>query len=314
MRQTKARFQPFCGMVFQVGWTCFEFLPHPFFPDDKDAVFVLEGGTAFLYKVRNVDTGEFYALKVFKHAFRNEHIAQVTTFLAQYAHLPALHPEQRMCITKSTCPELIRTFPEIEYAILMSWVDTPTWAGLLLNAQAGARYTLDRARSLARATANALWSLETHGLAHADIAGGNLVPAPDWSQVQLLDIEEIYIPGMPPPLKFSRGSPGYQHRHPGLRGQWCPEGDRFAGAILLTEMLTWWNPRVRAHVAEESETLFRPEELQVSETPCWRAVRDTLGMLNPKLLSLFDQAWSSRTLAECPPMSTWATTLLADFS
>jgi len=294
--------------------TDFEFLPHPLFPDDKNTVFVLEGGTAFLYKIRNLDTKELCALKVFKRDSRNEHIAHVAALLARYPDLPALRSEQRVYITKTMYPELVHTYPEMEFAVLMPWISTPTWAGLLLNPLASATYTRDQACSLAQATADALWNLEAYGLAHADIAGSNLVPAPDRKQIQLLDIEDVYLPGMPPPPKLSQGSPGYQHRHLGPRGQWCPEGDRFAGAILLTEMLTWWNPRVRAHVADESETLFRPEELQLPDIACLQAVRDTLYTLNPELLTLFDQAWFSRTLVDCPPLSIWATTLSSNVS
>lgn len=312
MRQS--RLQPFSGMLLQLMGTFFEFMPHPFFPNDRDSVFVLEGGTAFIYKIRNVDTKELCALKVFKRDSRNEHIARVAAHLARYTDLPELRSEQRICLTKKNYPELISLYPELEYAILMPWINTPTWAGILLNPRVSASYTREQAHDLALATANALWSLENHGLAHADIAGGNIVPSPDRKQVQLLDIEDIYIPDIPPPPRLSQGSPGYQHNRLGPCGQWCLEGDRFAGAILLTEMLTWWNPRVRARVDDEAESLFRPEDLQTSHSPCWQAVRDTLYTLNPKLLALFDQAWFSRTLAECPPLSNWAAILLSDFA
>jgi hypothetical protein len=296
-------------MFLQVGETYFEFLPHPSFLGDKDAVFSLEGGTAFIYKILNVDTGNLYALKVFKHAFRNKYIAAIAASLTHYENLSALQAERRLCITKTNYPELVSTYPEVEYAILMPWISTPTWAGLLLNPQLSSAYTCEQARSLAQATADVLSSLEAYGLAHADIAGGNLVPAPDRQQIQLLDPENMYIPDLSPPRKKSQGTPGYQHKHLGPHGQWCPEGDRFAGAILLTEMLTWWNPRVRARVAEDAESLFRPEELQAPEPPCLQVVRDTLYTFNPQMLELFDQAWLSRTLADCPPLRAWAATL-----
>lgn len=305
------RLQPFRGMFLQMGETYFEFLPHPLFLDDADAVFVLEGGTAFIYKIRNVDTGEHHALKVFKRDSRNEQVAYIAASLTQYADLPEIQAERRVCITKNVYPELIKTYPELAYAILMPWINTPTWAGILLSPQASAAYTREQALSLAQATAHALSNLEAHGLAHADIAGGNVVPISDKQQIQLLDPENMYMPGMPTPQKLSQGTPGYQHQHPGPQGQWCPEGDRFAGAILLTEMLTWWNPRVRARVDEDNETLFRPEELQALEAPCLQAVRDTLHAFSPSLLKLFDQTWLSRTLADCPPLRAWAASLAA---
>ena len=305
----RQRFQPFCGMFLPIGETVFEFLPHPSFPGEKENVFYLEGGTAFLYKVLNVDTGAPYALKVFKRGFRMRQIATLSAALARYENLPALRVEQRQCITRARDAELIRTYPEMEYAILMPWISTPSWAGLLLNPQFSSTYTFEQARTLARATASALSALEARGIAHADIAGSNLVPAADKQQVQLLDLENMYLPGLPPPQKKSQGTPGYQHQRLGPDGQWCPEGDRFAGAILLTEMLTWWNARVRARVPEDAESLFRPEELQTQEALCLPVVRDTLYTLSPRLLELFDQAWLSRTLEECPPLRAWAAAL-----
>lgn len=305
------RFQPFCGMFLQVGETFFEFLPHPSFLGEKDGVFYLEGGTAFIYKIVDVDTGELSALKVFKRGFRTKQIATVSAALARYENLPALRAEQRLCITRARYSKLVNTYPEIEFAILMPWIGTPSWAGLMFNPQLTSAYTNEQARVLAQVTVKALGALETRGIAHADIAGSNLVSSADRRQIQLLDLENMYLPGLPPPSQKSQGTPGYQHQHLGPNGQWCQEGDRFAGAILLTEMLTWWNPRVRARVSEDAESLFRPEELQTQEVPCLPVVRDTLYTLSPRLLELFDQVWLSRTLADCPPLSAWAAALPA---
>ncbi len=304
------RLQPFRGMLLQIGKTYFEFLPHPLFLDDAEAVFVLEGSSAFIYKLCHVDTGELYALKVFKRNVRNEQIAYIAATLAQFTDLPEFQAERRVCLTEYTYPELVRTYPELAYAVLMPWINEPTWTGILLNPRASAAYTRDQALSLARATADALARLEAHGLAHADIAGSNVVPSPDRRQIRLLDPECMYMPGMPAPQKMSQGTPGYQHQYLDARGQWCAEGDRFAGCILLAEMLTWWNPRVRARVADDAETIFRSEELQAPTTPCLQAVRDTLYTLDARLLELFDQAWLSRSLADCPPLQAWASALV----
>ncbi|HEX7736148.1 MAG TPA: hypothetical protein VF458_14945 [Ktedonobacteraceae bacterium] len=299
------RFLPFCGMFLQIGETFFEFLPHPSFLGEKDGVFYLEGGTAFIYKIIDVDTGVPSALKVFKRGFRAKQIAAAATALARYENLPALQAEQRLCITRARHAKLINTYPELEFAILMPWVDAPSWAGLLFHPQLSSAYTYEQARVLAQATANVLGALEAQGIAHADLAGSNLVPSPDRQQIQLLDLENMYLPGLPPPPQKSQGTPGYQHQFLGSNGQWCPAGDRFAGAILLTEMLTWWNARARARVSEDAESLFRAEELQTQEAPCLPVVRDTLYTLSPRLLELFDQAWLSRSLEECPPLSAW---------
>ncbi|MEO6887584.1 MAG: hypothetical protein ABI456_01060 [Ktedonobacteraceae bacterium] len=306
-------FQPFLGLFLRLGATYFEFVPHPLLPKDKDAIFVVEGGEALIYQIRNMDTKDLYALKVLKPPYRAERIARITELLTQQVDLPGLSINPRLCLTQANYPELVRTFPELEYAIITPWIEAPTWVGLLLDQAASIHYTFEQARSLALATSTALWNLETRGLAHADIAGSNILLSPDRKQIQLLDLEGMYVPGIPAPKKLSQGTPGYQHRCLGPQGQWCPEGDRFAGAILLTEMLTWWEPRVRAQVANEAETLFGPDELQVMGSPCWQAVRDVLWSIHPDLLYLFDQAWASANLAECPDLATWSMTLFTTF-
>jgi hypothetical protein len=91
------------------------------------------------------------------------------------------------------------------------------------------------------------------------------------------------------------------------QGQWCPEGDRFAGAILLTELLTWWHPEVQMHTPPGADSLFLPEELQDSGTSLFRIVRTVLQQLCPPALELFEQAWTSSDLCDCPTFDQWST-------
>jgi serine/threonine protein kinase len=309
-----AKFRPSIGMHLGVGGIDFEFVPHPLFPQDSETVFVLEGGEALIYQVRDVLTKSLYALKVMKPAYRSEHIIRVAEVIRRSAHIPGFYLSNRICLTRAEYPDLINTYPDLEYAVVMPWLTGKTWSGLMLDQTMGANYTLQQACALAATVANLLQKLESSHLTHSDIAGGNIFLSPDLQLVQLLDLEGLYIPGVPPPPFCSQGSPGYQHRNLGPRGQWCPEGDRFAGAILLTEILTWWNPRVRAHVADHADTLFQPAELQAEGVACLPEVRNTLWSIRSDLLYLFDHAWSAATLLECPEISSWSTTLLSFFT
>jgi serine/threonine protein kinase len=304
-----APFHPDIDMRLCIGGKYFEFVPHPLFPQDSEAVFVVEGGEALTYQVRSVMTKRPYALKVMKPVHRGEHIARVAEVLKRSTHIPGFSLPNRICLTMTEHPDLIEDYPDLEYAVLMPWLTGLTWSELILDQMASARYTLQQACGLAVTIADLLRALESTHLAHSDIAGGNVFLSADLQQVQLLDLEGLYIPDVPPPPFRSQGSPGYQHRSLGPQGQWCPEGDRFAGAILLTEILTWWNPRVRAHVADHAGTLFQPAELQTDLSPCWPEVRNTLWSIHPDLLSLFDQAWFSTSLSECPDFNSWYSTL-----
>ena len=207
--------------------------------------------------------------------------------------------------------DLIERYPDLEYAVLMPWLTGKTWSGFMLDQAASARYTLQQASTLALMFTDLMRNLESVQLAHSDIAGGNILLSPDLQRLQLLDIEGLYIPGIPPPPFCSQGSPGYQHHNLGPQGQWCPEGDRFAGAILLAEMLTWWNPGVRAQVADNADTLFQPGDLQTESSPRLKEVRKTLLFMHPNLLALFDYALVSSSLAECPDFASWYSALVS---
>lgn len=285
-------------------------MPHPLFPLE-DEVFAIEGGEAIIYQLQNLSSAGLYALKVSKPSYRGEHIARATAAVAPYGHNPGLSLGNRICLTRKKYSQLITEYPDLEYAILMPWLQGKTWAGLVIDEVTSMIYTPVQAHSLALATAQVLWNLETYHLAHTDIAGGNVMLSADFRSVELLDIEGLYMQGVPTPRFRSQGSPGYQHRRLDKRGQWRPDGDRFAGAILITEMLVWADKEVRRRTPRNAETLFQPLELQSSkQTERWEAVRNALWKTYRPVLSLFDQAWASPDLAQCPDFSMWAEELI----
>jgi serine/threonine protein kinase len=297
-------FQPRRDTILWIGPIRYRFLPHPLFPHE-DEVFVLEGGQALIYQLQEEERGDFYALKVSKPAYRGEQMASVAAALTKYVNLPGLSVGRRLCLTRATHPELIAAYPGLEYALLMPWIQGHTWSGLMLNQPASQNYTPQQATLLALTTAQVLAGMEAHRLAHTDIAGSNvMLVAP--GKVELLDIEGLWMPGTKRPKWRNQGSPGYQHRHLGRKGQWQPEGDRFAGAILLAEMLIWCYPQIRSLTPPGSETLFQPDELQKENSPKWQTVRQALWASCAPALELFDQAWRSRNLKQCPPLSAWA--------
>jgi serine/threonine protein kinase len=305
-----ASFHPHLGMTITVGATVYQFMPHPLFAADMDEVFVIEGGEALIYQIQDLKFGDLWALKVTKPSYRGEQIERSVAALAPYASVTGLYLANRLCLTRADFPDLAAAYPELEYAVVMPWLPGRTWAGFLLSREAGERYTGAQALRLALACAHVLWELEAHHLAHTDIASGNVMLTEDLAHIELLDIENLYQPHAPAPKYASRGTPGYQHRALGRQGQWCPTGDRFAGAILLAEMLSWWDPAVRAATPEGAESLFQPFELQEDGGARWQAMRDAIWALCPPALALFDAAWSSAALDACPELATWAWVLL----
>jgi hypothetical protein len=98
----------------------------------------------------------------------------------------------------------------------------------------------EQSLSLARALTEILVGMEERGLAHCDLSGPNvMLPAlAGGSGIALIDLEGFYAPEMIQPEWISSGSAGYTHRKTG-GSLWRPEADRFAGAVLLAEMLGW---------------------------------------------------------------------------
>ena len=304
-------FRPGPETQLHIGGSTYEFVPQRLLPGDTPEACMIEGQEGFIYVLRNVEYGNFWALKVQKPAYRSEQVVQVTEKLLQFQKSQGFYLSHRVCITRPECAELIATFPELEYALLMPWLSWKTWAGLIRSPEVMQTYTHENALDLARATVRILCELEQRGCTHTDISGANIMYSPDFKKVEILDLEGIYMPGIQQPKRLSYGSPGYQHRKPGRQGQWSEYGDRFAGAILLTEILTCWHPLLRAQMPADTISLFLPEELQVQGGIRWKIARDVLWSLTPALLDLFDRAWASSSLKKCPDFKQWLALLSA---
>ena len=304
-------FQPYPGMSLTLGQATYTFTPHPLLPPEMEEVFVIEGGEALIYQLQEVSSGELLALKILKDSFRGPLVAYSLATLLPLARHPGFYVANRLMLTAANYPETIQRFPALEGAILMPWISGMAWASIISVPSMRATYTRAHARTLAVRMGRILATWEAAQLAHTDISGGNIIIGPDFRSIECIDCERIFGPGAPIPQRLNGGSPGYQHPLLKDRGQWCAEGDRFAGAVLLTEMLTCWAAPVQALIPAGADTLFQPREMHIIETPQWHAIRDALWSLCPDALVLFDLAWTSRDLADCPPLASWAEALAA---
>ena len=102
------------------------------------------------------------------------------------------------------------------------------------------------------------------------------------------------------------GSPGYAH--PRNQGRGCRNryGDRFAGAVLLTEMLVWHDPALRQSSVDVS--VFDKLEL-CRGGPKFDLVRKVLQAHSAELATLFERTWDSPGLSGCPRLAEWATAM-----
>lgn len=293
-------FQPTPDQTLIIGSLAYYFTEHPGAPG---MVYGQEGRRAVVYQLVGED-GSYQALKVFKPRFRLPSMVTIAEKLAPYAALPGLQACRRVVLTGSQHPNLLAQYPDLTYAVLMPWVEGRTWQEIVVSKVSTAP---EEALKMVRSLAGVLMIMEERGLAHCDLAGPNLIISPENNAV-LVDLEEMYGPGFLQPEILPSGSSGYAHKT-AVSGLWKSQADRYAGAILLAEMLGWCDARIRQQ--SWGESYFKPEEVQ---TKCSRynTLHRVLQVLwGERIIELLDRAWQSDSLADCPTFAEWNVALLS---
>jgi hypothetical protein len=278
-----------------IGGLLYRVMPHPAVPT---FAFGQEGRKAFVYQLSGGSDGGNYALKVFKVAFRLPELVDICDQLARFARWPGLEVCHRQCLNKDQHPDVLAQYPDMEFAVLMPWIGGSTWYDMVIGMTPLSRI---EATTFANATAQVLAAIEEAGLAHCDISAANIIINPTTGRAHLIDIEDLYAPDFNPPGALPAGTDGYNHRT-AAKGQWSADADRFAGAVIMSEMLAWYDPRIRKEADEEH--YFGAGEMQ-EDCPRYRLMIAVLGDLDPRLPDLFERAWFSPTLADCPAMKEW---------
>jgi serine/threonine protein kinase len=292
-------FRPVVDSIIQIDRHRYIFTEHP---AAQGMPYGQSGKRAIVYQVKDAKS-KLFALKIFNRVFRTEHIENSTGSLKMLSHLPGLTVCNRRVITSCEFPKLLLNIPDLQYSVLMPWVDSLTWQEFLISKR---RFTPLQSLTLAVKFLNVLTKMEQNEVAHCDLSGPNVLitdlDSDALSDVQLVDVEEMFGPGLTRPDRLPAGSAGYAHQT-SRQGIWTLDGDRFAGAILLAEMLCWFD----SHVRESSygEQYFAPEDLH-QPVERYEVLRDTLKTFeNSQLLKLLDAAWESQKLGDCPPFVEW---------
>lgn len=302
-------FQPQVNQTITINGTVYRIAEHPAAPGMP---YGQEGRQATVYQV--VTDGKYRALKVFKPRYRLPALVALADQLAPFADLPGLQVCKRLVLTPQRQSDLLRQYPDLTYAVLMPWVEGPTWMEVLLNKNDPTRYfTPAQSFILARRLAEILAAMEQRGIAHCDLSAPNLL-LPALAQMTtdahpplaLVDVEQLYGPGLSQPSVLPGGSAGYAHRT-APDGLWAAEADRFAGAVLIAELLGWCDERVR-HAAW-GESYFEPGEMQ-QDTERYKILVTVLReRWGNRSAELFEQAWHSEILAQCATFGEWLTAL-----
>ena len=286
-------FRPTVNDKITINRKTYTFMEHP---SAKGMPYGQTGRRATAYQVQDAQ-GQFHALKVFTKSFRTHLTEDSAKRIEQFAHIPGLQVCSRTVITPQNNPTKLKQYPDLEYAVLMPWVPGQTWQEIMLSRQS---FTPEKSLSLARNLAGILAAMEAAGIAHCDLSGPNVLV--NGTEIALVDVEDLYAPGLEKPEKLPSGSAGYGHKT-AKNGLWGPDADRFAGAILIAEMLGWHDERVRRIAV--GEQYFDAGELQSSCDRHQILLFSILQSQNNWISDLFSAAWNSENLGQCPYLQEW---------
>lgn len=284
--------------------------PHPSAPKHP---FAQTGRKGTVYQLRHKSQSNDRALKIFAEPFRDVCMVELTNTLACYAHLPGMDVcKRQVLVPNGFGKKAIAKHPELKFSVLMPWSVGRTWFDVIASF---VDIVPEVCTDIARRMAFVLAGLEKEGIAHCDISSANVLVNEETLEVQLIDVEDIYSPLLPPPSAIPTGTDGYNHKQGRAEGQWNIYGDRFAGAVIISEMLCWYSQEFRDSATEDG-TYFYPTEMQDKSSSKYALLLDTLLTLPTlsqlqarQLVDLFTLAWESKTLEECPPVSQWLAVL-----
>ncbi|MDO7905718.1 hypothetical protein Q5741_04735 [Paenibacillus sp. JX-17] len=272
------------------------------------------GRQGIVYQLIPVDEGlkGAKALKVFFPKYRIPAMVYQSEHMRSYSSIPGLQVCERDVLTPERNGNLIAEHPDLLYAVLMPWVHGKTWFDCLTGEEAlTPRQSLELARSMA-ATGSAM---EQRGLAHCDLSAPNVMlpffsevdPPTGGSAVEWVDVEQMYGKSMDRPDVLLAGSPGYAAHRTVQSGLWSSYADRFAGAVIISEMLGWCDEDIVRRGWGDS--YFDPHEMQ-TPSERYRALRQSLeSNWGSRLLELFVRTWESQDLSGCPTFGEWLVAL-----
>lgn len=294
-------FQPAVDEQLVIDDVVYQVCAHPTSPS---TAYVQRGQEGQVVQLRTA--GGYVALKVVRAPLAGPDLLRHAAELEQLAAIAGLQAARRLVLDPQRYAGLMAAQPLLSYAVLMPWVYGPSWRDVLRTRRA---VTPDQARQAAQQLAQLLSELERRGLAHADLQSANLllpgldVETPD--MVALIDLERLHGNGIHEMAVPVRPAEGYGHH--ALGETMGPLRDRFAGALLIAELLAWSEPEVRN--AASGESYFEDRDLHQSGARS-QLLRDALlRRAGPQVVALFDRAWNSATLAQCPRFTEWAAAL-----
>ncbi len=262
-------------------------------------VHAAEGKAARVYKVRS-GQGSIYALKVFKAQFRNAELVEMALRLGALKHVEGLQAAERRVLTGSD--DAVARFAELQYAMLMPWVTGITFNDLLIVAgKAGHLYDTSSALRFGRRFLSVMSEIEKARIVHGDVAPGNVMLNMKSGRVELLDLEDIYMPGQRAPEQLPVATAGYNHPAPSLGNKWTASADRYATAVLAAEILLLSVPELAIEATDAG--VFLGNRTTAQGELRFARCSPILRSIAPEFANRFEHAWNAQSLDACPPIA-----------
>ncbi len=293
-------FHPAAKATIQIDGTSYTVAEHPTAPG---LPYGQEGRAGTVYQL--LSPAGTKALKVFKPRFSTPSLVMQANAIAPFSSLLGLKVCQLNVLSPSREGALLRQYPDLTYSLLMPWIEGMTWFDVVNSRK---EFSEIESLELAQKLTSILVGLEEHGLAHCDLSSSNLIFSKTDQEIslELIDIDGMFGPGFPKPEIVLSGSPGYAHTSI-QNGSWNSQSDRFAGAVLIAEMLGWSSPDVRK--AANDGCYFSAGEIQ-KDCPHYQLLvgylKNTFG---ESIADNFSAAWHSETLNDCPTFGKWLVSL-----
>jgi small GTP-binding protein len=294
--------QPFDKIT--IGTKVYTFSEHPNAPG---VAYGQAGRQSIVWQLTDMENNK-YALKVYHDLYRSQEIEKRAAILARYSSIPGLRSSSQTVITTKNNQEIIKKYPDFEYSTLMTWIDGNTWYDTMISNR---HFSLAKSRKAAASLAKVLASLEQRGLSHCDICSPNVFINFDALEdnlisnsqlIELVDFDQFYGSDLSHPLSVPLGSPGYNHKSQ-VNGVWAANVDRFAGAVMLLEMLIFHDDRAR--LVSNTENYFLRREMQINGNQFRLAMQILREQGDILFADLFQRTWFSTKLDECPTLSEW---------
>jgi len=302
------RFHPkagdFFSLVVRGVEISFRVVPHPD-PSFKNLRFphAMEGERSTVWHLEANELNQEYALQVHNARYmRPPCLEQMCAFLDTLKCIEGLASCDRYCLAPESSGPSIQQYPELAYSILMPWIEGTSWFDAHQGHESTCRLSRWQCLQLALQLASVLSELEQRGIAHCALSPNNLIVdlASGAPRVELLGTEDVFSPALPENDRSRNSVPDYRHPAEVL---WDSGSDRFPAAILLSEVLGWYDEKVRAQC--DAESYFDAAELQSDDSQRLRLLADAVSAHHADLTILLMKAWNSRSPAECPTLEQW---------